>query len=200
MRAAIAGLAALAAAGAAAAQEKPTLIPTRDAVVEYRVEGKPGSTPLPVRAHFSGERLRAEAENMRGYVIVNRQADQAMLVMEQPRSFFEVPLQSGLTRDYLLNDRMTYTRRGQDRVAGIPCTVWDVKAPQGRTATVCLSADGLILRGDGHDPKYGDGSIVALSVTYGQQPDRLFQPPAGYQRLTIPMIPGLTGPIPGPTR
>jgi hypothetical protein len=192
-RLALLGVLVAIAGGHAEAQERPPLLPARDAIVEYRAGGRPGSSALPVRAHFSGDKIRAEAENMRGYVIVDRDADRAMLVMEQPRAFVEVPLRSGLTRDYLLDDNMAYTRRGKDRVAGIPCTIWDVQAPQGRTATVCISADGLILRGAGHDPRYGDGSIEAISVTYGPQAAGLFAAPPGYQRLAVPLISGLTG-------
>ena len=48
-----------------------------------------------------------------------------------------------------------------------------------------------MLRGEGHDPRYGGGRIEAVSVMYAPQPKALFQTPENYQRISIPMLPGL---------
>lgn len=114
-----------------------------------------------------------------------------MMVMSQQHVFLEIPIETGLARDYLFNARMTYTHRGEARIAGQSCTEWDIKAPQGRTAHACITTDGLVLRGEGNDPQYGSGRIEALSVIYAPQPDSLFRTPAGYQRLPVPIVPGL---------
>ena len=181
---------------AAAAPDRPPLAPTRDATIEYQVQGRAGRPPIAVRVHFSGGRMRAETANLPGYVVVDRAADRALMVMQEQHAYFELPLQSGMARDFLPSDRMSFTRRGEERVAGLPCTVWDVRAPAGRSATACVTADGLVLRGEGHDPQYGDGSIEAVSLSYAPQPASLFKPPAGFQRIEIPVLPGLGGVLP----
>ncbi len=189
-RAALAAVLGILSGSAAGAQERPPLIPTRDALVEYQVRGPADRPPMSVQVHLSGGRIRAEPASLPGYLIVDRAADRAVVVMSQQHVFLEIPVETGLARDYLFNTRMTYVRRGDARIAGQPCTEWDVKAPEGRTAHACITTDGLVLRGEGNDPRYGSGRIEALSVTYAPQPDRLFRPPAGYQRLAVPMVPG----------
>lgn len=146
---------------------------------------------MSVRVHLSAGRIRAEPASLLGFLIVDRAADRAMMVMSQQHVFLEIPIETGLARDYLFNTRMTYTRRGDARIAGQSCTEWDIKAPQGRTAHACITTDGLVLRGEGNDPQYGSGRIEALSVIYAPQPDSLFRTPAGYQRLPVPIVPGL---------
>jgi len=68
-----------------------------------------------------------------------------------------------------------------------------VQAPEGRSGSVCVTADGIVLRGQGHDPQYGSGSVEAVSVTYAPQPASLFQLPAGYLRMEIPHLPAEPG-------
>ncbi len=181
------------AAGGAGQPDRPPLVPARDATIEYEVLGKPGRPPMPVRVRFSGGRIRAEPAGLPGYVIVDRDANRAMMVLGHEQIYFELPIDSGLARDYLPNERMTYARRGDARVAGMGCTNWEVATPEGRTASACVTADGLVLRGEGHDPRFGNGSIAAVSVRYEAQPATLFQPPAGFQRIALPSLPGLDG-------
>ena len=75
------------------------------------------------------------------------------------------------------------TRRGQDTVAGLPCTTYAVTAQRG-TGTVCLTDDGVALSGQGV-VNGRSGSFTATAVTYGAQPEALFRVPAGYLRLDV---------------
>ncbi len=148
---------------------------------------------MAVRAHLSAGRIRAEPADLPGYLIVDRAADRAMVVLSQQHVVFELPLKTGPARDYLPNTRMTYTRHGEARVAGESCTEWDVRTPEDRSARLCVTRDGLVLRGEGHDPQYGGGHIEAVSVTYAPQPAALFRPPANFQRLAVPSFPDPAG-------
>ncbi len=179
--------------GLASAQEHPPLTPTREATVLYRAQGPRDQAAISVRVHVSGGRLRVEPASLPGYVIVDRGADRVLMVMRQPHAYFETSAQSGLARDLLPSERMRFTRKGTERVAGLSCTVWDVQAPEGRTGSVCVTADGIVLRGQGHDPQYGSGSVEAVSVAYEPQPAGLFQPPPGYLRMDIPRLPAASG-------
>lgn len=175
--------------GLAAASEHPPLAATREATVLYRAQGPRDQAATSVRVHVSGGKLRVEPASLPGYVIVDRGADRVLLVMRQPLIYFETPARSDLVRDLLPNERMRFTRKGSEHIAGLSCTVWDVQAPEGRTGSVCVTPDGIVLRGQGHDPQYGSGNVEAVSVTYAPQPASLFQLPAGYLRMEIPRLP-----------
>ena len=192
-RVAVLALLASIAPGLAAADEHPPLAATRDATVLYRAQGPRDQAATSVRVHVSGGKLRVEPASLPGYVIVDRGADRVLLVMRQPHIYFETPARSDLVRDFLPSERMHFTRRGSERVAGLPCTVWDVQAPEGRSGSVCVTADGIVLRGQGHDPQYGSGGVEAVSATYAPQPASLFQLPAGYLRMEIPRLPAGPG-------
>lgn len=175
--------------GLAQASEHPPLTPTREATVLYRAQGPRDREPISVRVHVSGGKIRVEPASLPGYLIVDRDAGRVLVVMRQPHVYFETPAQSEMVRDFLPSERMRFTRKGSERVAGLSCTVWDVQAPEGRSGQVCVTADGIVLRGQGRDPQYGSGSVEAVSVTYGPQSAGLFQPPAGYLRMDIPRLP-----------
>ncbi len=195
-RLAVLALFAGAAPGFAVAGEHPPLTATRDATVLYRAEGPRDQAAMSVRVHVSGGKLRVEPADLPGYVIVDRDAGRVLMVMRQPQVYFETPAKSEMVRDFLPSERMRFTREGSERVAGLSCTVWDVQAPEGRTGRVCVTSDGIVLRGQGHDPQYGSGSVEAVSVTYGPQAAGLFQPPAGYLRMDIPRLPAGAGGAP----
>lgn len=188
-RRAVLALLASIAPGLVQAAEHPPLTPTREATVLYRAQGPRDREATSVRVYVSGGKLRVEPATLPGYIIVDRGAGRALMVMRQPHIYFETPAQSALVRDFLPSERMRFTRKGSERVAGLPCTLWDVQAAQGRSGQVCVTSDGIVLRGQGHDPQYGSGSVEAVSVTYAPQPAGLFQPPAGYLRVDIPRLP-----------
>jgi len=187
-RAALALLACIA-PGLAQGSEHPPLTPTREATVLYRAQARRDREATSVRVYVSGGKLRVEPASLPGYLIVDRDAGRVLMVMRQPHVYFETSVQSEMVRDFLPSERMHFTRKGPERVAGLSCTVWDVQAPEGRSGRVCVTADGIVLRGQGQDPQYGSGSVEALSVTYGPQSAGLFQPPAGYLRMDIPRLP-----------
>ena len=73
------------------------------------------------------------------------------------------------------------TVRGQDRVAGLDCTVYTVAA-RGADSTICLTADGVPLGGAG-EIEGRPGSFRATAVDYRRIPAGQFEVPQGYIAL-----------------
>ena len=71
-----------------------------------------------------------------------------------------------------------YVRRGQDQVAGLPCTEWETLDSQGQPALTCFTGDGVLLRAR----RGGQVLAVATRVAYGTLDPAIFAPPPGYSR------------------
>jgi hypothetical protein len=109
------------------------------------------------------------------------------LVMPQPRLVIALPPGGGITDGFLLGPGLSFTRKGGDRVAGRTCTLYDVTADRGRAhGTVCLTADGLLLRGEGQGRDGRSASIEAVDVAQRPQPIGLFSVPDGYRTVNLP--------------
>ena len=187
----------------AAAQEHPMLHPSRDVVVEYQTNGGPGgpqgqSGPHMVRMYFAdhGMKMRIEGVGQPGYAIVDRRAQQMIMVMVQQHMYMQVPYDPRRTMEFD-NPQGTFTRRGTETVAGYSCTLYDAKTPE-HHGEVCVTSDGVLLRARSDDPNQ-HGDLVATSVTYGAQPPGTFEPPPGFQKFDAAHMPQGMGPG-GPPR
>lgn len=192
--------AALATGRPAAAQDRPTILPTRDVAVSYRatgpVQGQQQQQDLRVAFTNKGRLMRVEGiqgmagggRNAGSYVIVDHNTQLMTMVMAQDRRFMELPVNNAFSRGFLVSESMRFVRRGTEAVAGLKCTVWDITSADGN-GNACITEDGVMLRGNGID---GKGAIVANSVTYGPQSAALFKPPADFQKLEMPagLLPG----------
>ncbi len=176
--------------GAALAQERPPVAPTRDVLVTYRATapaqaGRPAppAQSLRVATTQGGRLMRVEGMGAGGaYVIVDRTTQRMVMVMPQDRRFMEMPANDAFARGFVLNDTMTFVKRGGETVAGLKCTVWEVTSRDG-AGTACVTDDGVLLRGRGND---GKGGIEATAVKYGAQPAALFKPPADFSKIEMP--------------
>lgn len=173
----------------AAAQERPPVPPARDVAVTYRVSGAaaqavPGGVPGALRLFWNpgAQILRVEAEGRSQLVLVDLRARGATVLDGGTRTALVLPMRE---RDLqaLTLDGARLTRRGRDSVAGHACTLYDAQSPRGR-GTLCLTADGVPLRGDG-EVNGRAGGFVATAVDYGPQPAELFRAPPGYARLDM---------------
>lgn len=200
-------LAVLAASGAALAQDRPPVAPTRDVVVTYKATAPAqapggagarlpqGAQDIRVATTQGGRLLRIEGMGAGGaYVIVDRTTQRMVMVMPQDQRYVEMPANDAFARGFVLNESMTFVKRGTETVAGLKCTVWEVTSREG-AGTACVTDDGVLLRGRGND---GKGGIEATAVRYGPQPATLFRPPAEFSRLDLP--PGMGGPQGSPRR
>ena len=89
---------------------------------------------------------------------------------------------------FLLNDRMKFTRKNDLTIAGQKCTQWDAVDDQDKR-TVCVTADGLVLRNQSQDPHGRRNLVEAIAVRYDAVPDVAFQLPPGFERI-----------VPGPSQ
>ena len=180
-------------ASMALAQEgpgRPMVQPTRDVTVAYTVSGAaadaiPGGVDGPLRLSWDakGQRLRVDAGSRPQAVILDLAKRSATLLDSALRAAVPLPVRDRDLQSLALGGaRMT--RRGQDSVAGLACINWDVQAPK-RAGTVCLTPDGVVLRGEG-DVNGRHGSFAASSVRYGAVAPDLFAVPPGYLSLSFP--------------
>ena len=198
----LAAMGVLASSGAALAQDRPPVAPTRDVMVAYRAtapaqagaQAPQGAQDIRVATTQGGRLLRVEGVGAGGaYVIVDRTTQRMVMVMPQDRRYVEMPASDAFARGFVLNESMTFVKRGTETVAGLKCTLWEVTSREG-AGTACVTDDGVLLRGRGSD---GKGGIEATSVKYGPQAAALFKPPADFSRLDVP--PGMgqgSGPRP----
>ena len=183
-------IAALAGGQKVAAQDRPTILPTRDVAITYRASGPvQGQQQQDLKVAFTsaGRLMRVEGVGgqMSGaYVIVDHTAQRMTMVMTGDRRFVEMPVNTAFSRGFLLSDTMKFVRRGGESVAGVKCTVWDITSPEA-IGTACLTEDGVMLRGSGLD---GKGAIVATGVTYGPQSAAQFKPPADFSKIEMPSL------------
>jgi hypothetical protein len=183
---AIAGLAILVAVPAAG-QQRPLLRPTRDLAVAYRVQAAGPNGEVETRTvHMywtgQGTRMRLETEGQPGFALVDFTAGRMTMVNLPDKAYAEVTFDADHAPGLNIPPDATIERGGSDTVAGVACTVWDVKGPQGG-GTACITADGLLLRArslQANEPP----ALLAMSVAYGPQPASLFVLPDGLHKVT----------------
>jgi hypothetical protein len=198
MKHALAGLAAaVLAATPVVAQERPMFAPSRDVTIDYTVDSKAAAPNAPRSVKMwiaqGGTRMRIDALGNPGYVIFDRVSGRTVMVLDKQHAYMEMPSSPAMANLFVLNDKMGFTRKGTDTVAGLSCTVWEVKRDNG-PGTACITADGLLLRGDSAD---GNSHMIATKVSTGSLADSVFQPPAGYKKVDMPAArPGMPGAAP----
>ncbi|MBK1662389.1 hypothetical protein [Paracraurococcus ruber] len=207
MRALPAGLAALALAFGlarpAAAQDRPSFQPARDVAIAYRVTAGPAAgRELRMAWLAAARKLRVDLPGEAGWTVVDQAAQRVFLVLDQQRVAVELPAgggPGGFNLPLQPPDSARFTRAGQERVAGLPCTLW--RYADGPTqGEACITADGVMLRSRGGQGERG-GAVEAVAVDYAPQDAARFQPPAGYRTMQLPagVLPpgGMPGGVPG---
>ncbi len=161
------------------AQDRPATVPTRDVDVTYRIGSpEPNGPPLAQRMRWSvaAAKLRVDPPTPGLYMIVDYRAHRMAVVRTAERAVLDaaapaagLPGQSG----------GSYTRRGADSVAGLGCTDWETIDTSGRAATVCMTADGVLLRAS----QAGVPLLEAVAVAYAPQDPAAFVPPDGFRHV-----------------
>ena len=180
-----------------ATADRPTLPPRRDVAVTYRTTGAAaalippglqGSGPadgvaqMRLRWNASGL-LRLEADGRSQILLLETAGPSAHVVDSTLRTAIFLPMKPRDLDAVFLNNA-DLARVGEDRVAGLACTVWSVHARNG-DGTVCITGDGVPLRIDGTvDGR--KGTLTATAVDFSLQPAALFQVPAGYMSFSLP--------------
>jgi hypothetical protein len=170
--------------GPVAGAEPPQLLPTRDVDITYDVT-LPSQPRVRERVRWlAAEQLERVDGPHKSTTIFNRRTHEITLLTSANRTFrqLDMPRQPQEPAP-----EATLKRGNESVVAGLHCVDWswteDVE-----TRTVCITADGVLLR------FLVDSKTIseARSVSYRPQPAELFQVPPGYAPLLAPE----GGPVP----
>lgn len=180
-------------APAAWAAAVPLLLPRTDVTILYQVSGRADNgvtLPDQVRAAIGagGMLIRLDAVRLGTAVVLDRVKGHAFLVNRLLGTVVILPPDHTIDRALLAFRRADPVRRGEEVIAGLPCTVWAVNGPR-LFGTACITADGMILSAKGRETGLGEGSIQALSVRYGKLPSGLFSQPVGFWGLDARLVP-----------
>lgn len=187
----------------ARADAAPLLIPTRDVDVVYRMPVPPTApapalaAPAPtqrLRWHVADRRLRVDPPGEGVFMIVDYAARRMQMVEIGPRTVVDMPTPPGLGAAAAAGTR--FERLGEATVAVTPCTEWRTTDMQGSATTVCLTADGVLLRA----ASGGRVMIEATRVSYKPQDTVLFQVPEGYRHVDPTGAAAPAGAAPGAAR
>ena len=165
-------------AATATTADAPPALPTRDVDVTYQTTPGGPSSGLVVeqRSRFStaAQRTRLDMPTPGLFSIMDYRTHTMSVVSQADRKVLEThgaPAGQG-----------AYIRRGQDQVAGLPCTEWEIPDNVGRPALTCFTADGVMLRA-----RRGTQVLaIATRVTYAPQSPDLFTIPQDFDRISSP--------------
>ncbi|ONG53807.1 hypothetical protein BKE38_11355 [Pseudoroseomonas deserti] len=190
----------------AAAQAAPGLQPTRDVAVTYKMIGGPaapgaaGAQDIRMAWSVAAGKQRVDPPGGMGWMLIDRKANSAVMVMEAQRSIMTMPPATVSQMTQQMPPDARFTRKGSATVAGLSCTEWDVVTQQVNT-TLCVTDDGVMLRAAGQAPNGGGlRGMEATEVRYGTQDAARFTVPADYKPLQLGQMPGAApGATPGAT-
>lgn len=163
----------------ALAQDRPPTIPTRDVDVTYRmvqpIEGGPALMQR-MRWSVATGRLRVDPPSPALYMIVDYRARRMAVVHPADRAVVDMTTSGpGLPG----SSAGGFTRLDIGHVAGTACSNWQTRDTNGQVVTVCITAEGVMLRAS-----QGDNVLLeAASVNYDTQDPGAFLPPDGYRHI-----------------
>ncbi|MSO90503.1 MAG: hypothetical protein EXR01_02790 [Acetobacteraceae bacterium] len=171
----------------ARADRPANLLPLRDIAVLYRVSGQPDQESREALLRYTAVArvLRLETPGRgAGHVLVDPIRRQAHMILPGGGQFIELPVGQDRRFALLLNPATPFTRRGTARIAGHVCTLWDVHGGRD-SATLCLSAAGILLRAQATRGELAGRSLEAVRVEIAPQDPALFQLPAQARELNL---------------
>jgi hypothetical protein len=179
----------IAASGAcrpAGAQERPlNIYPAHDVAITYTVIDDQRNTSSVVDMHWRGGGQEARVDLPGGtYAVVDRGSDLASLVLPRQHIVMQIRLSATPVAEFLPDQSAEFTRGGSDTVIGHRCDLWTLRNANG-TASVCLTADGVVLRAQGKAKDGEAGGVIATAVNYVPQPQGLFTAPADFPKLDL---------------
>ncbi len=169
--------------GAAHAEDRPAISPTRDVDVTYRVPqpnaaGSARALVQRMRYTAAGNRQRIDPPTSGLYVIMDFAAQRMSTVRPAERMSLDMPTPATAGAS-----AAPFTRKGMARVAGVDCAEWLTRDASGEAADVCITADGVLLRA----AAAGRLLVEATSVRYEPQDPSVFAVPDGFKHIAAPV-------------
>jgi hypothetical protein len=161
---------------AVADPDRPVTTPTRDVDVTYRA-GQ-GDQAVMQRSRWSagGRKMRLDTPTPGVYVIVDYAARTLAMVSDRDHGVLDLPAPPGAMPGQAAADSTVFTRRGDSKVAGLPCGEWETTDTQGQATLACFTDDGVLL-----EARHGEQVLVqATRVAYGTLDASAFVVPQSY--------------------
>lgn len=166
------------------AADTPRYLPGRDVAVVYHVLDAPAGAPAQITLRYFAvaDRLRLDA-GQGPYLLIDRTVERIEMIIPSAHMFLELPKGGGIAQGFVLGDQLHLKRTAAtQRILGRSCTVHDVTL-EADHATACLSADGLVLAGQGRLPDGRAARIEAVSISFAPQIPGMFSPPDTYRMI-----------------
>ena len=175
----LAGLAFLTLGSATGAQERPQLVPSRDADVSYKITRPNQPAIVERRRWLAGEHLERVDGPDKSTTIFDRNKSEIILLNVAKRTFRK--LEGSGRRPPEPEAGVTLARGTELVIAGLHCSEW-TWTEDTETHAVCATPDGVLLR------LAIDGRTVieARSVHFAPQAAKLFQVPPSYSPALAP--------------
>ena len=134
----------------AAAQERPSLLPTRDVSVTYRADGS-GRGPVEMRLSWlnAEETMRMDLPGGAGWSLTDMRDGRVRMVIEAQRVVMELPPGSTGRNPAQPSASTRFRRIGSETILGHRCDVWHFEDGEQR-GEACITADGVMLRAQGN--------------------------------------------------
>ena len=170
------------AAAPAPAPDRPVLAPQRDVILGYHLAPASGE-PIDVRVALraGGKAIRVDLPDT-SYLLLFPPVHEVTMIVPLQRTTADLNWEEGPAALFLLDDRMTFTRKGESTVAGRKCTQWDAVLEQDRHL-VCITPDGIMLRNQSQDAKGRRNLVEAFAVRSEKVPDAAFELPPTFERI-----------------
>ncbi len=174
---------------AATAQERPVLTPSRDVDVVYMMvqAGGPGGPRVVeerMRWAASAGKLRIDPPTRGLWMVMDSGARRISTVREADRTVLDIEAGATFPGPALPGGAAAFQRRGDDSVAGVPCTDWQTRDVTGTPTLACITEDGVLLRASAA----GRVVVEALHLAYAPQDPAVFRIPQDYRRITPPPV------------
>ncbi len=188
MRGLAAVLFVLAPVAAAAAQQRPALIPSRDVDVVYMMvqadaPGGPRVVEERLRWAVAAGKLRIDPPIPDLWMVMDIRTGRLATVRDAERSVLEVESPQAMPWP-APTAGATFQRRGTDTVAGVPCTEWQTADLTGAPTLACITDDGVLLRASAA----GRVLVEALHLSYATPDPSVFRIPEDYRKITPPPL------------
>jgi len=173
---------------AAAAQERPTLAPSRDIDIVYMMvqtdaPGGPRVVEERLRWAAADGKLRIDPPIPGLWMVMDTRTRRLATVRDSERSVLEIDSPQAMPWPAPAV-AAAFQRRGADTVAGLPCTEWQTADVTGAPTLACITDDGVLLRASAA----GRVLVEALHLSYATPDPAVFRIPEDYRKIAPPPV------------